>query len=405
MTRPEPDAGAATPARTPAPAGREGPRGLLPSLFFAFGSLGVVGATVPAAIPGAAARLGVESDALLPAVSLLFFGLLAGVLVAAVPGVRATALLPAGLALQGAGIGVIAFADSASMFFVAAVTAGVGFGFVEAGATTLARVHSSTSTPARLAWLNGASAVAAACAPLLIAAAPLDALTMTTLTLAAVPVCGLAVALRFRSGWPSVVSPPAGRSRSMGGRRRPLLLLAAALFLFVGAETILSGWSSVLPQTLLGLSSAHAAVGTSVFWILMAGGRFLGAIVVRAGVQAVSCFVVAGVVASALTVAAAFVANAFVSAVLLCVVAPLVAPGYALLLGSALTGVPGSAAGRTAGWLIATGSAGGAVLSLVVADVFGTTPTTVLSSVAVLLTCAAAVTWGSGSGSAPPRQD
>ncbi|QNE35819.1 MFS transporter [Leifsonia shinshuensis] len=342
---------------------------------------------------------------LLPGVSLLFFGLLAGVLVAAVPGIRATALLPVGLALQGAGLGVIAFADSTPMFFVAAATAGVGFGFVEAGATTLARVHSSTSTPARLAWLNGTSAVAAACAPLLMAVVQLDALTVTTLTIVAVPVVGLAVALRFRSGWPSAPSPRAGRPRAAGGGRRRLLMLAAALFLFVGAETILSGWSSVLPQTLLDLSPAYAAVGTSVFWILMAGGRFLGAIVVRAGVQATSCFVVAGVVASALTVAAAFITDSSVSAVLLCVVVPLVAPGYALLLGSALTGVPGSAAGRTAGWLIATGSAGGAAISLVVAGVFGSAPTAVLSSVAVLLTCAAAVTWGSRPGPARARQD
>lgn len=397
MTRPEPDP-ATSPECARVIAGKETPRGLLPSLFFAFGSLGVVGATVPAAIPVVAARLYVASESLLPSVSLLFFGLLAGVLVAAVPGVRVTVLLPTGLTLQAAGLLLIAFAASAPMFLIAAATAGVGFGLVEASATTLARFCSSTSTPARLAWLNGASAVSAACAPLLIAVVPIDALTVTTIAIVAVPAGGLAIAVRSRSAWPSVASPHADRPRFAGGERRRLLTFAAALFLFVGAETILSGWSSVLPQTLLHLAPGYAAVGTSVFWILMAGGRFLGAVVVRAGVQALSYLLVASVLAAGLTVAAGVFASPFIAAVLLCLVVPLVAPGYALLLGSALTAVATSAAGRTTGWLIATGAAGGAFISFAVAAVFGSAPTAVLFSVGVLLTCAVALAWRVRSG-------
>ena len=51
-----------------------------------------------------------------------------------------------------------------------------------------------------------------------------------------------------------------------------------------GAETVFSGWSSVLPLEVLRLSPRAAALGTSAFWILMAAGRYLAAALLRRGV-------------------------------------------------------------------------------------------------------------------------
>src|SRR3954471_24309157 len=81
------------------------------ALLLAFLSLGAVSATIPAAIPGLAQRLGTATADLLPSVSLLCLGLFAGVLVTAVPRRgSARTLLPAGSGLQSLGLVLVAFA-------------------------------------------------------------------------------------------------------------------------------------------------------------------------------------------------------------------------------------------------------------------------------------------------------
>jgi hypothetical protein len=79
------------------------------------------------------------------------------------------------------------------------------------------------------------------------------------------------------------------------------------------------------------------------------------------------------------------------AALLVAAVVACVAPGYALLLGSALLVAPSETAARAASALVAVGAAGGSVLSFAVAATVGTEPTAVLLAVAALLAASVAV--------------
>lgn len=363
------------------------------ALLLGFVSLGAVGAAVPASLPGSGLRLGVPASELLPAVSLLFLGLFAGVLVAAAPRRgSARTLLPVGSALQAAGLALLAAAPTVPAFFAAALVTGLGFGLVEASATALTRARSAQGTPARLAALNGAAAVAAALAPLLLAFAPPAGLWVPIAALALVPAAGAVLASAARTSWPVVSSRERSRRGGGdggdgrgGGAARRLWPVAVALFLFVGAETILSGWSSTLPEAMLGLPAAGAAVGTTVFWTLMAVGRFVCTAILARGVPPRVCFTVACAAGTLLAVVGALVGHGIGAALLVCAVVVFVAPGYALLLGSALARVPQTGAARTASVLVAVGAAGGSVISFALAATAGADPAAVLVSVAGLL--------------------
>lgn len=354
------------------------------SLLVAFAALGVVSASVPAAIPGAAVRMGVRSEELLPGVSALFLGLFAGVVVAAMrrPG---RPHLVAGLCLQAVGLVLVGLSGSPAVFFAACVVAGVGFGLVEAGATALTRLHLADGTPARLALLNGAAAVSAGASPLLLAAASPAGEPVALAVLGVVPMGGAVVSWGAWRAAGAAPSPVASRLRAPF-RWRGLAVAAAALFVFVGAETVLSGWSSVLPQSVLGAPAGAAAIGTTVFWTLMAAGRFACAAVLRRGVSPVVCLIVALLAAAAAAVGAAVLREGVAAVILAGVAVLLVAPGYALLLGVALARVGSEAAiARATAALVAVGSAGGVVVSFAVALGAGAAPVAVLLSVAGLL--------------------
>ncbi|MDN4599216.1 MFS transporter [Leifsonia virtsii] len=358
------------------------------ALALAFVSLGAVSAAIPASLPGTAARLEVPAADLLPSVSLLFLGLFAGVLVVAVArrGSAGT-VLPFGSGLEAAGLVVAAFAPSVPVFHGAALLTGIGFGLVEASATALTRARSASGTPARLSALNGASAVAAAVAPLLLVAGQ-GALWAPILVIAAVPAAAAVSGAVARGSWHGSV--PEGTSRAgsavSGSRvRGGVALLPVALFLFVGAETILAGWSSTLPGRLLGIPPAAAAAGTAVFWTLMAVGRFACTALLARGVRPGVYLPVAALAAAALALVAAVVGQGVGAVLLVAAVVVCVAPGYALLLGSALALTPPEGAARISGALVAIGAAGGSAISFAVAATVADAPAAVLVVVACLL--------------------
>ncbi|NUU05030.1 hypothetical protein [Leifsonia sp. C5G2] len=364
------------------------------ALTLAFVSLGAVSAAIPASLPAAATRLGVAAADLLPSVSLLFLGLFAGVVVVAVARRgSARTMLPVGSGLEAAGLIAVACAPSVPVFLGAALATGIGFGLVEASATALTRARSAHGTPARLSALNGASAVAAAGAPLLIVAgqgAPWAPLLAIALVPAGAAVTGTVV----RTGWPGSPDGAPSRARGAGsgagagsgpGVRGRVTLLAVALFLFVGAETILAGWSSTLPAQLLDIAPAAAAAGTTVFWTLMAVGRFACTALLARGVRPAVYLPVAALVAAVLGSAGAAVGRGVGAALLVAAVVVCVAPGYALLMGCALAVTPPGGAARISSALVAVGAAGGSAISFVVAATVGAAPAAVLLVVSLLL--------------------
>ncbi|WP_374009936.1 sugar MFS transporter [Leifsonia sp. LS-T14] len=364
------------------------------ALLLAFVSLGAVSSTIPAAIPGLAQRLGEAAADLLPSVSLLFLGLFAGVLLTAVPRRgSARTLLPVGAGLQSAGLVVVAFAGSVPTVFVGATVTGVGFGLVEASATALSRARSAEGTPARLTALNAASAVAAAGAPLVVAFAPAGALGVAVGVVAVVPAAAAALAVGARSAWAGASGSTASGSAVSGARSSAVRsapagrvwLIGAALLLFVGAETVLAGWSSTLPQALFAVSAGGAAVGTTVFWTLMAAGRFACTAILARGVRPRVYLTVAMFAGALVAALSALAGHGLGAALLICAVVLCIAPGYALLLGAALAATPPERAVRTASALVALGAAGGSAVSFVVAVTVGSAPAAVLLVVSVLL--------------------
>lgn len=365
---------------------RPGPERLQDAtLLLAFASLGAVSAAIPASLPGTAARLGIAAADLLPGVSLLFLGLFVGVVVVAIPRRgKAGTLLWIGCGLETVGLLAVGCAPSAAVFFAVALLTGIGFGLVEASATALTRARSVHGTPARLARLNGASAIAAAVAPLLLLPAPPALVWAPLAALALVPAGAAALGTAARTAWPVVPST----GEAFGPRSAPVRRLwpvAAALFLFVGAETILSGWSSTLPTALLDLPAGAAVAGTTVFWVLMAGGRFACTAILARGVRPRVYLGVGFALAVVLALIGALIGEGVGAALLVAAVVVCVAPGYALLLGSALLVAPSETAARTASALVAVGAAGGSAISFAVAAAVGTEPTAVLLAVATLL--------------------
>jgi hypothetical protein len=402
--------------------------------------MGVTSAAFPASLPATAARLAESPARLLPGISVLFGGLLAGVLIVSAVRPRTTPrLLGAGAVLQAAALLGLAAAPDIVGFYLACLVAGVGFGLAEASGSALARRLAAERTTAALAGLNGAAAVSAAACPVIVAVAAPGALPLALGVLLLVPLASGWLALRAwpvpridrvrrnataiprEPGQPSAtalssiepgqLSATAGR----GGMRRVLagvLPGAVLLFLFVGAETVFSGWSSVLPLEVLRLSPRAAALGTSAFWTLMAAGRYLAAALLRRGVPP-GRYLVLGLTAAAGDLAiAAWIGSSApgLQLGLAALATASLAPGYALILGQTLARIDDDAVQRVTGVLVAAGSAGGSLIPLGVALGTGAAvPALLLTQAGLLLACAALAarpaTWRAGSAAARTRPD
>lgn len=365
------------------------------TLVAAFAGMGAQASVVPALLPAWSQRAG---DGVLAAVPAMFAGLFVGVL-AAVPvlarfgpgrvlrgSAAAQALTLVGLALAGRGT----TAGSVQAVVAVAAVSGVAFGVTESATSLAARAAAGTDR--RLGWLLAVSAATAAVLPVLAFAAAHAGLADAALLVAAIPAA--VVALRPAVGTTSPASPvapapsavPAGGTppssatapqpgaapaaetsatvtlavHPVGGLARVLAPAGAALALYVGVETVLSGWSAVLVHDLLGADPALAALGASAFWVLMSAGRAWGART-RGGVT------VRALVATGLFVCAAAGGRAPVAVVAACAATVLVvAPAYPRLLGAALDRLDGPSAVRWTGPLVAAGAAGGSLLPALV---------------------------------------
>ncbi|WP_270410008.1 MFS transporter [Microbacterium maritypicum] len=323
-------------------------------LFTAFAGLGVTAAFVPAILPSAERAMTADLSAAVPA---LFAGLLVGVLASGPLLTRQpprTALM-LGSALQAAAVVVVALSETPAVFIVAAAITGVGFGLVEASGSVAAKPLATGSATGLLSALLGTVAVCAAVTPLLVAVgSPARALLGI---LAIVPL--LTVAILAGAAAPSArAEVPAQRDV------RGLLVLlpfAVALPLYVGVETVLSGWSAVIPERILAVDPGLAALGTSAFWTLMAIGRFGAAGLRRLSVSPIVILAGATSVAALLMAAAGMlVDSAPVGAlVALAAVVVLLAPSYGLILGLALDRLDPARSAAVTGALVACGAVGG----------------------------------------------
>jgi hypothetical protein len=333
-------------------------------LYAAFAGLGATASAIPAVLPSVEQAAEASVMAAVPA---LFGGLFAGVLLSgpALRHLRALHLAAIGCLLQATALGGAALATTASTFIAFAALAGLGFGLTEAAASVAAKAESASSTTAAiLTTLTATVAVAAALTPLLVAvAAGSDRHGLVLFVPAAVQVVAASALVAGARG----TAAPPWRGRPLGLRRVSviaLLPLAVALPLYVGVETVFAGWSAVIPAELLHLDPAAAALGTSVFWGLMAVGRFASSVLLRRGMTPRRALLIAMLTAAALLGFAAIAAPALpvlgIAAIAAAVVA--LAPGYALVIGLALDRLDDAEAATATGALVACGAAGGSLV-------------------------------------------
>jgi fucose permease len=376
-------------------------------LYAAFAGMGGTAATIPALLPSLEFRLG---SVALSAVPALFTGLLLGVLLSAplLVRLRARTVAALGAGIQAASLIMLILASSGEAVVVVAAAAGVGFGLTEAAGSVAAKRSAAGSATRTLAALTGTVAVSAALSPVLVALAPggtwlvpaLVAALQLTACFALLSIDEEAPARPASPGFPSA----AGR-RWQAGSVRVSALAAVALVLYVGIETVFSGWSAVIPAAVLGLDSQTAALGTSVFWICMAAGRFLAAALMHRGVRPQVLLVVhTAITASALVSAVAVPSPFGLIGLALAVVA--MAPVYSLVLGEALDRLPSHLAARATGPLVAAGALGGTLVpaAVLVSGLQPTSPGTFLLAAAfcLVLCGGAALVLRSSRAPAPP---
>lgn len=333
------------------------PRAARAALFAAFASLGVTASFIPAILPAAGRALGSDLSVAIP---VLFAGLLAGVLTSgpllARWSVRSVLLI--GSALQVAAIIATAVAGNLAVFVTAAAVAGIGFGLVEASGSVAAKAASAGSSTGLLSALTGTLAVCAAATPLLVAGASsvLPALAL----LALIPLGTIAVLARTAAAPAPARAPVSAAARTLV----PLLPFAIALPVYVGVETVLSGWSAVIPARALPIDPGMAALGTSMFWTLMAVGRFSAAALHRARVTPLTILAVGSISATVLLGTAGLLRSSApawaLAAIAISVVA--LAPSYGLILGLALDRLEGAQSRAVTGALVACGAVGGTLV-------------------------------------------
>lgn len=347
-------------------------------LFATFASMGISAATVPATLPSVAVSADAGLDAYLPAVPALFSGLLIGVLLSAAVArwISTRTLTAAGAALQSAGFVGLAMSLSAVGFIAASALVGVGFGLVEAGGSVLAREIAGRQTARLLSALTGSVAVAAAGMPLLIALTPLGVAPRAVYVAVAVlhgSIAGLWM-LESRGARQREVIEPAAAQPGAGApdsehqypRARVAVVLAPiafALLLYVGVETVYAGWSAAIPAQALSITAEHAAIGTSVFWVLLAAGRYLATYLLGRGISSVAYLLVSTLTA-ALALAASsltFTERPWLAIATLAVAVAALGPCYSIILGIGLARVPLVHARRVTGVLVACGALGGSL--------------------------------------------
>jgi len=331
------------------PGGRSG-------LFVSFAALGVTAAFVPAVLPVAQRAIGEDLSSAVP---VLFFGLLLGVLLVGPLRrmLRLRATVMAGSALQAVAIVAASLSTSPALFLAAAAVAGIGFGLVEAAGSIAAKHAATGSATGLLSALTGTVAVCAALTPLVVAMT--SAAPSAACSLAAVP----AAAIILVRDLEAPQAAPVISTRALGGLWF-VLPYALALPLYVGVETVLSGWSATIPERALSLEPGVAALGTSAFWTLMALGRFGAAELRRRGIGP-QAILTAGITVAmiGLICGGILVREQPVWALAATAVAiTALAPSYGLILGLALDRLDAARGHAVTGVLVACGSLGGTLV-------------------------------------------
>jgi fucose permease len=280
-----------------------------------------------------------------------FSGALVGVLASmrVLQRVTSRTFLLGAITCLGVGCAGVAMAPSWPTFLAAVFVVGIGWGALDIGCNQLIAHSEGGRRTAVLNALNGTFAVGAVAGPILV-----STVGRTHLTL----LYGGAAVLAFAL-WP-LVSGVSGRLPFLPSKTADSSVFLLGLFmvgfaLYVGMEAGIGGW---MPSHLesVGLQSVAAATLTSGFWLALAVGRLLAALVPARVPE--SAIVVTGSAAAAIALLSALIPAAapvgFIIAGL--AIAPIFPTGIVWLAKLR----PGDA--RATSWLFPASMVGGAII-------------------------------------------
>jgi fucose permease len=208
----------------------------------------------------------------MPAVPSLFFGLFLGI--ALTPFISKTLTttnhVRISIAMQTLGVLGIGVLNSQQLFIASSLIIGLGFGQLEVLITSIARVESAQvgNLLTRLGIYLAASAFLTPIA--IIGFDLLEASQYINITIAVVSIYVGGV---FQT---DQIYPQSKNFLVLKLANRKVYLLLLTTAFYVGAETILAGWSAVLFSENISKNLVSAPLGTSIFWAGMTLGRVVG---------------------------------------------------------------------------------------------------------------------------------
>jgi fucose permease len=321
-----------------------------------FVAMGISASLFPAAIPALSAEMQVNPSALISAVPAMFGGLLVAVAMTPFVATRFSegSLMRLGLGFMASGLAVAGLATQPELFVLGAVVVGLGFGITEvAGTSSAKRLHENTSS--KLTQLNTAFALAALTTPIGFLA--LGAILGPLASFLIAASLALLFAILHRGESDVRVKIQTKTPLNLG-----ILLFAVAALCYVGAETLIAGWSSVLINQIGGLEAEFAAIGGSAFWALFAIGRVLSTLITPNWLPGTKALVLWPAISAASLLSAAFgwqAGSATLILIAFAVATIAAGPCYALIIGVALDMQQASNSTALTSMLILCGSIGG----------------------------------------------
>jgi fucose permease len=180
-----------------------------------------------------------------------------------------------------AGCAGVAIAPSWPAFLAAAFVVGLGFGGLDLGLNQLGAHSQGPRRSALLNALNSAYGFGSVAGPILISRFSQDHLTVLYGGAAALAVVLIPAVAGIRGRLPVASRNPRQDREAAAGSRHGgslVIIFLVGFIFYVGVETGVGGW---MPSHLesVGLRSLEAASITSGFWLALAIGRLLGAVI------------------------------------------------------------------------------------------------------------------------------
>jgi MFS transporter, DHA1 family, quinolone resistance protein len=187
-----------------------------------------------------------------------------------------------GLALFAASAFLFAAGDTFAFFVALMGLSGLAIGVFKTGALALIG-DISTSTAQHTATMNmaeGFFGIGSIVGPAILARLLASGVPWKWLYIIAGSLCVLLIAIALRVKYPVSAHAPAmaGATRSTRSIKDPFVLAASAgVFLYVGVEAAIYVWMPTLFAAYTGRATWLAAYSISIFFLLRAAGRFVGA--------------------------------------------------------------------------------------------------------------------------------